>query len=108
MDGVTAAIQIREDEKARSPSESSPPSSHVRNNHRVPIFAVSASLPESRAKEIADAQFDGWILKPIDFRRVGELMDGIWDIRKRRKDLYTPGTSKTNWERGGWLAAPDS
>jgi len=106
MDGVTATKQIRKDEKQRLPSASPRPRSHLRNNNRVPIFAVSASLPESRAKEIADAQFDGWILKPINFRRVGEIMGGIWDDQKREKDLYIPGVSKTNWERGGWLAAP--
>ena len=105
MDGLTATRQIRENEQQRSPS-ACPPSSHLYNNNRIPIFAVSASLPESRAKEISDAQFDGWILKPINFRRVREIIGGLWDSQKRRNDLYTPGTSKINWERGGWLAAP--
>lgn len=106
LDGVSATKQIREDEQQRSASASPPPRSHLRNNNRVPIIAVSASLPESRAKEIADAQFDGWILKPINFRRVNEILGGLWDSQKRKQDLYTPGVSKMNWERGGWLAAP--
>jgi CheY-like chemotaxis protein len=107
LDGVAATQRIREDEKQYSPS--APPESHMFNNNRVPIFAVSASLPESRAQEITHAQFDGWLVKPIDFRRVGELMAGIWDYERRRKDLYHPRTKsgvQKNWEKGGWLVAP--
>jgi CheY-like chemotaxis protein len=104
LDGVSAAKQIREHEAQRSLSRSAPPRSHVRNNNRVPIFAVSASLPESRAQEIVNAQFDAWVLKPINFRRLNDLIDGIWDHDRRRGDLYSTG--KKNWERGGWLVAP--
>jgi len=107
LDGVSATKQIRSDEIRHSPPGASPPRSHGHNNNRVPIFAVSASLPESRAGEITEAQFDGWILKPINFRRLGELMAGIWDYDRRRKDLYTRG-GKKNWERGGWLIGPPS
>ena len=105
LDGVSATKQIRSDEIRHSPPGTSPPRSHGRNNDRVPIFAVSASLPESRVNEIAEAQFDGWILKPINFRRLGELMAGIWDYDRRRNDLYTKG-GKKSWERGGWLVGP--
>src|SRR5271154_5458949 len=99
LDGVSATQQIREDELGHSPVGSSPPRSHALNHNRVPIFAVSASLPESRASEIADAQFDGWILKPINFRRLEELISGIWDYDRRRSDLYSSRNVK-NWERG--------
>jgi CheY-like chemotaxis protein len=105
LDGVSATIQIREDERRRTPRSSILPRSHTRNHNRVPIFAVSASLPETRLEEIQHAQFDGWILKPINFRRVNELMGGIWDYHLRQRDLYSPSTKK-NWERGGWLVPP--
>lgn len=74
-------------------------------NGRVPIIAVSASLVEKEKQTYADAGFDGWILKPISFPRLNELMTGIVDAAVREEALYTPG----NWERGGWFehARPD-
>jgi len=102
LDGVSATKLIRENESSNSRSRS-----HSLNNNRVPIFAVSASLPESRAQEITNAQFDGWILKPINFRRLGELMAGIFDFERRGRDLYVGANStKMTWERGGWLVPP--
>src|SRR5205085_10393638 len=58
-------VLVAEDDPV-SPVFATPPRTHARNHNRVPIFAVSASLPESRADEITRAQFDGWILKPIN------------------------------------------
>lgn len=106
LDGVSATKRIREDERQRSPTLTTPPRTHSRNHNRVPIFAVSASLPESRADEITRAQFDGWILKPINFRRVNELIGGIWDYEQRKRELYAPDGTKKHWERGGWLVGP--
>lgn len=106
LDGVSATKRIREDERQRSPVLTTPPGTHARNHNRVPIFAVSASLPESRADEIISAQFDGWILKPINFRRVNELIGGIWDYDQRKRELYAPDRTKKHWERGGWLIPP--
>jgi CheY-like chemotaxis protein len=104
LDGVSATKRIREAESSNSRSG---PRSHGLNNNRVPIFAVSASLPESRSGEITNAEFDGWILKPINFRRLGELMAGIFDFERRRRDLYVGANStKMTWERGGWLVPP--
>ena len=106
LDGVSATKRIREDERQRSPVLTTPPRTHARNHNRVPIFAVSASLPESRADEITRAQFDGWILKPINFRRVNELIGGVWDYDQRKRELYAPDGTKKHWERGGWLIPP--
>lgn len=52
-----------------------------------------------------DAGFDGWILKPINFARLNELLRGIIDKKVRHAALYKPG----NWEQGGWFgpAQPD-
>ncbi|KAF2227318.1 hypothetical protein BDZ85DRAFT_245900 [Elsinoe ampelina] len=68
-------------------------------NGRVPIIAVSASLEERDRKSYIDAGFDGWILKPISFDRLSEIMTGIVDNSIRAKNIYRPG----NWEKGGWF-----
>jgi CheY-like chemotaxis protein len=58
---------------------------------RVPIIAVSASLVEESLQEYVDTGFDAWILKPISFPRLGELMTAIVDFDVRKKCLYQPG-----------------
>ena len=66
---------------------------------RLPIIAVSASLLEKSRQTYIDAGFDAWILKPISFPRLTELMVAIVDPAVRTKCLYVPG----QWERGGWF-----
>lgn len=66
---------------------------------RLPIIAVSASLLEKSRQTYIDAGFDAWILKPISFPRLTELMVAIVDPAVRTKCLYEPG----QWERGGWF-----
>lgn len=68
-------------------------------NRRVPVIAVSASLIEKERQVYIDAGFDGWILKPISFPRLSEIMEGIVDSQVRKENLYHPGS----WERGGWF-----
>ena len=74
-------------------------------NGRVPIIAVSASLLEKDRQIYIDAGFDGWILKPISFPRLNDLMEGIVNRNVRKDALYAPGS----WEKGGWfeLAKPE-
>ncbi len=69
------------------------------NHSRIPIFAVSASLVESLKDTYIEAGFDGWILKPIDFRRLEKLLVGICHDDMRNESLYVQG----EWERGGWF-----
>lgn len=69
-------------------------------NKRIPIFAVSASLVEEKKPLYIDAGFDGWILKPIDFKRLSTLLAGIYETDTRRICLYAPGA----WEHGGWFS----
>jgi hypothetical protein len=45
---------------------------------------------------------DGWILKPIDFKRMNVILRGISNPEHRRKEASEPGF---NWEAGGWLLA---
>ena len=46
---------------------------------------------------------DGWILKPVDFKRMFTILRGIIDPEQRKKDLYD---TNRDWEFGGWLTNP--
>ncbi|TFY72877.1 hypothetical protein EVG20_g157 [Dentipellis fragilis] len=72
-------------------------------NGRIPIFAVSASLLERQREELRSIGIDGWILKPIDFKRLSTILCGVTDLDQRKKDEYQNGH---NWEIGGWLRRP--
>lgn len=67
--------------------------------NRVPIFAVSASLAEDQRFGYVQDGFDGWVLKPIDYSRLEILMQGVYDVERRRQAVYVPG----RWEMGGWF-----
>lgn len=96
LNGYEATEHIRRLEKDFEPPRRL---SHQLNG-RIPTFAVSASLLEEKRQEIVDFGMDGWILKPIDFRRLRLILRGIMDPLQRQKDLYQEGRS---WELGGWL-----
>jgi CheY-like chemotaxis protein len=96
VDGVTSTQMIRSFETARMKSYLS---SRALANGRVPIFAVSASLVEQDREKYIDAGFDGWIVKPIDFKRLSSLFAGMVDDEARNLCLYRPG----EWECGGWF-----
>jgi len=96
VDGITSTKLIRAFEK----SDDHPRLSTLEGSHgRIPVFAVSASLVEKDKALYTEAGFDGWILKPIDFKRLNVLLEGITDDNVREKCLYVPG----EWERGGWF-----
>jgi hypothetical protein len=101
VDGLTATKMIREFES--SPTYSSHAKVSRRKGGGVPIFAVSASLVEELMESYIETGFDGWILKPIDFKRLNTLLKGIDDEETRHSCLHEPG----KWERGGWLRQPD-
>ncbi|GAA5950234.1 hypothetical protein JCM21900_003518 [Sporobolomyces salmonicolor] len=99
MNGLEATKNIRRIEKESPlPQVSRRPSAVL--NARIPVLAVSASLPERELTTIVEAELDGWSLKPISFDRLRELLRGAVDVKRRSKDVYMPG----NWERGGWLS----
>lgn len=99
LDGYETTEKIRQLEKDAVPI---PRRSHTLNE-RIPIFAVSASLFEDKREEMVNFGMDGWILKPIDFKRLRIILSGITSVEKRLKEVYHPGSS---WESGGWLTAP--
>lgn len=100
LDGIGSTKTIRAFEK--SSDESTGLSPLAAKHGRVPIFAVSASLVEREQSLYTGAGFDGWILKPIDFKRLTILLGGISNENTRSKCLYVPG----EWERGGWFVRP--
>jgi signal transduction histidine kinase/CheY-like chemotaxis protein len=95
VDGLTSTKLIRSYEKTHSNILS--PRAKICG--RVPIIAVSASLEEKNMQMYVDVGFDAWILKPIAFDRLSEILIGIVDIDMRKDWLYKKG----EWERGGWF-----
>ena len=85
---------------------SNPLQSHSRPtitiNGRIPIFAVSASLEPVQREYMESLGMDGWMLKPIDFKRMNGILKGITNPERRRQEAWEPGFS---WESGGWLLA---
>jgi CheY-like chemotaxis protein len=97
-DGLTSTKLIRAQERSPAHKGHSP----LAGKHgRIPIFAVSASLVEQEMDLYIDAGFDGWILKPVDFKRLATLLQGITDDLVREQNLYIAG----RWEHGGWFGA---
>lgn len=96
VDGLTSTKMIRSYEKTNT---SKILSTRAAINGRVPIFAVSASLVERERQTYIDAGFDGWILKPVDFKRLSILLSGIVEEESREDCLYQAG----KWEIGGWF-----
>lgn len=96
VDGFSSTKMIRSFEKTRAQSCLS---ARAKHNGRIPIFAVSASLEEREREKYIATGFDGWILKPVDFKRVDQLMKGIVDNEARNECLYQSG----KWEQGGWF-----
>ena len=96
LNGFDASKAIRFIEQTFPPSERR--SSQL--NGRIPIFAVSASLQEKQRDEMIGYGMDGWILKPIDFKRLRTILDVIVKPEKREEVVYKPGCS---WEAGGWF-----
>jgi CheY-like chemotaxis protein len=104
LNGFEATEQIRAYEKANPlPRQSSHSQLLEGLNSRIPIFAVSASLYESQRESMIDIGMDGWILKPIEFKRLRMILRGITDFSERNRHLWYPGCS---WEAGGWLNMP--
>lgn len=96
VDGLTSTQMIRAFEKT---PEHTGYSKLAAIHGRIPIFAVSASLVETDKQIYINAGFDGWILKPIDFKRLNTLLNGIHEDEIRRSCLYVAG----EWEHGGWF-----
>ncbi|TYJ55054.1 hypothetical protein B9479_004278 [Cryptococcus floricola] len=100
MDGRTAASEIR---KLESKGKAQIEVGSFTVDGRIPIFAVSASLYESDRSNLAK-NFDGWMLKPLDFARVRDILQGLESSKKRKENVYQQGY----WEKGGYFRKPAS
>ena len=104
VDGIGATKIIREYEETIATGTSPAPASiEGEGNNHIPIFAVSASLMEKDRQTYIDSGFDGWIMKPIDFKRVDHLLGGVREDNARDDSIYTAGM----WEKGGWFSKRD-
>jgi CheY-like chemotaxis protein len=104
VDGVLSTRMIRfleKESKSRQPTSTGVTSSSTGKYSRVPIIAVSANLDEDSRVDYIQHGFDGWILKPLDYRRLDLLLQGVKDLKIRRESLYVPGQS--DWKKGGWF-----
>ncbi|KAJ8058934.1 hypothetical protein OCU04_011919 [Sclerotinia nivalis] len=95
--GFQSTTMIRTSEYLNTP----PVSRRATVYGRLPIIAVSASLEEIKREEYIERGFDGWILKPIDFKKLEEILASVEDDAKREKLLY--GNKGVMWNKGGWL-----
>ncbi|KUJ15051.1 uncharacterized protein LY89DRAFT_620335 [Mollisia scopiformis] len=95
LDGHGSTKLIRSFEAVQS----SKLSEHASHRGRIPIFAVLASLLEDSREDYMSTGFDGWVMKPIDFKRLKLLMHAISDKPTREKCLYRKG----DFESGGWF-----
>ncbi|KAF2466189.1 uncharacterized protein BDR25DRAFT_345761 [Lindgomyces ingoldianus] len=66
---------------------------------RVPIFAVSASLEQHSQASLEAAGFDGWLSKPIDFKRLSVVLEGALSRDARAHSRCKIG----DFTRGGWF-----
>lgn len=99
-DGFQATQAIRGFEASNPLQSHSRPAITI--NGRIPIFAVSASLEPVQREYMMSLDMDGWMLKPIDFKRMNIILKGITNPEHRRQEAWEPGFS---WEFGGWLLA---
>lgn len=102
--GQEACIRIRDLEHkwAERGEQADRPASQILNG-RVPILAVSATLVPQMRQEMVDIGMDGWLLKPIDFARLGALLKGLLHPEDRVANHWRSGYV---WEKGGWLSEP--
>lgn len=101
VDGNASTRLIRAHETSHLKTHNSPlpTSPNCSSNGRIPIIAVSASLSELNCDEYIDSGFDGWILKPIDFKRLELIIAAVMDVEVRKELLY----GRTQWGLGGWF-----
>jgi hypothetical protein len=89
--------------QARSDQVGKDGSTYTPARWRAHPHLCSVSLAHGAAAEGARAgRIDGWILKPIDFRRLQAILCGVTDLVQRSLDEYRIGCSR---EIGRWLQA---
>jgi CheY-like chemotaxis protein/two-component sensor histidine kinase len=82
-----------------APSSKADPTDRARIQGRLPIFAVSASLERHTQESLSAAGLDGWLSKPIDFKRLGVILEGVVSREARWQAKSATG----DFKRGGWF-----
>ncbi|OQV11121.1 Response regulator receiver domain-containing protein isoform 1 [Cladophialophora immunda] len=67
---------------------------------RIPIFAISATLRKEQRQSFAASGFDGWLLKPVDFKRLALILSGAFNADSRKRGLY----EEASFQQGGWFS----
>lgn len=93
VDGITATKLIRELEVKSTDAESE----IFTQTRHVPILAVSASIVETSKDVYIDHGFDGWIMKPVNFARLNELLGDV------KNSQIGKDNKPWEWENGGWF-----
>jgi hypothetical protein len=73
--------------------------SQLQVRDRIPIFAVSAGLDQHSQESLENAGFDGWLSKPIDFKKLGLIMEGVMSRDARALAKSIAG----DYVGGGWF-----
>jgi CheY-like chemotaxis protein len=97
VDGYSSTQMIRQEEQKPATKLSSV----AKDLGRTPIFAVSASLKPEDLGKFVEIGFDGWLLKPVDFRRLNLLLSGAFSAYSRKEGSY----DRSRFKMGGWFAA---
>jgi CheY-like chemotaxis protein len=95
VNGIASTERIRNLEKTYTDDRSSV----VKSYGRTPIFAVSATLKPHDLPKFLRSGFDGWILKPVHFGRLNDILLGAFSAEARKDCLYNP----ENFAIGGWF-----
>ncbi|OCL13680.1 phytochrome-like protein [Glonium stellatum] len=96
IDGLQATKMIRASEEHHG----APLPHGTQAPGRIPIFAVSASLNSDGGGNLMETGFDGWLLKPIDFQRLGVILSGARRTEARKIGLY----KEVEFVQGGWFS----
>jgi CheY-like chemotaxis protein len=95
VDGYVATEMIRKFEQANPQLLSTT----ARMYGRIPIFAVSASLRPSHLHKILRTGFDGWVIKPVNFKRLNMYLLGAFSAEARKAAAFDP----KHFLAGGWF-----
>lgn len=70
----------------------------ARHYPRVPIFACSDALRQYTRETLENAGFDGWLSKPVEFKRLGLCLEGATKPEMRNKARCCG-----DYKIGGWF-----
>jgi len=97
VDGALATKMIRFWEKESHQRQQSDGRDSATPKQRVPIIAIAPSLQDDARFDFIQNGFDGWLVKPLDFKRLDVMLQGVKDVGMRCDSLYVPGQGSGGW-----------